>query len=46
MNISTQNAHRDFSIENTQDYIESMEVTALPPSFDYWNEKLEFLAYS
>jgi hypothetical protein len=30
-------AHRDFFIENTQDYIESTEVTALPPLFDYWN---------
>jgi hypothetical protein len=27
-----------FSIEIQQDYTEFTEVTALPPSFDYWNE--------
>jgi hypothetical protein len=27
-----------FSIEIKQDYIRTTEVTALPPSFDYWDE--------
>jgi hypothetical protein len=33
-----------FLIEEQQDYNGSMEVTILPPSFDYWN-KNEFLAH-
>jgi hypothetical protein len=37
---NTQGNKTDFSIEEQQDYNGSMEVTALPPSFDYWNENL------
>jgi hypothetical protein len=33
-----------FLIEEQQDYNGSMETTALPPSFDYWNEN-KFLTH-
>jgi hypothetical protein len=37
--LHPQNAKIEFFIEIRQVYNRSMEVTSLPPSFDYWNTK-------
>jgi hypothetical protein len=36
----------NFPLQIKQDYFKSTAVTVLSPSFDYWNENLEFLTHS